>query len=50
VDKVKLMMSKNGLSAHDVQAFQVDGKYQVEFHLEFEQQHEFVARIPWSMR
>jgi len=42
VDKVKLMMSKSGLSAHDVQAFQVDGKYQVEFHLEFEQQHEFV--------
>ena len=43
VDKVKLMMSKSGLSAHDVQAFQVDGKYQVEFHLEFEQQHEFVS-------
>ena len=42
VDKVKLMMSKRGLSAHDVQAFQVDGKYQVEFNLEFEQHEEFV--------
>jgi cation diffusion facilitator family transporter len=42
VDKVKLMMSKSGLRAHDVQAFQVDGKYQVEFQLEFEQQQEFV--------
>ncbi|MGA7161008.1 MAG: cation diffusion facilitator family transporter [Bacteroidota bacterium] len=42
VDKVKLMMSKRGLSAHDVQAFQVDGKYQIEFHLEFEQKQEFV--------
>ena len=41
-DKVKLMMSKSGLSAHDIQAFQVDGKYQVEFQLEFEQQQEFV--------
>ena len=43
VDKVKLMMSKRGLSAHDVQAFQVEGKYQVEFHLEFDRQHEFVT-------
>jgi len=43
VDKVKLMMSKSGLSAHDVQAFQVDGRYQVEFHLEFDRQHEFVS-------
>ena len=42
VDKVKLMMSKRGLSAHDVQAFQIDGKYQVEFQLEFEQHQEFV--------
>jgi cation diffusion facilitator family transporter len=42
VDKVKLMMSKSGLSAHHVQAFQVDGKFQVEFQLEFEQQEEFV--------
>lgn len=42
VDKVKLMMTKSGLRAHDVQAFQVDGKYQVEFQLEFEQQQEFV--------
>ncbi|HTY12283.1 MAG TPA: cation diffusion facilitator family transporter [Bacteroidota bacterium] len=42
VDKVKLLLSKKGLSTHDVQAFQVDGRYQVEFHLEFGQQHEFV--------
>jgi len=42
VDKVKLMMSKSGMSAHDVQAFQIDGKFQVEFHLEFEQEQEFV--------
>ncbi len=43
VDKVKLMMSKRGLSAHDVQAYQIEGRYQVEFHLEFDQQHEFVS-------
>lgn len=42
VDKVKLMMSKSGLIAHDVQAFQIDGKYQVEFQLEFDQQKDFV--------
>ena len=42
VDKVKLMMANAGLTAHDVQAFQVDGKYQVEFQLEFEQEQDFV--------
>ena len=42
VDKVKLLIAKSGLRAHDVQAFQVDGKYQVEFQLEFEQEQEFV--------
>ena len=42
VDKVKLMMAMKGLTAHDVQAFQTDGQFQVEFHLEFAQQQDFV--------
>lgn len=41
-DKVKLMMSKAGLSAHDIRAFQVKGKYQVEFQLEFDERQDFV--------
>jgi len=42
VDKVKLMMAGVGLSAHDICAFQVGGKYQVEFQLEFEEHEDFV--------
>ena len=40
--KVKLMMSDAGYSAHDVRAFQVNGKYQVEFQIEFEEHQDFV--------
>ncbi|MDE3056936.1 MAG: cation diffusion facilitator family transporter [Bacteroidota bacterium] len=35
VDKVKLLLSREGWSAHDVQAFLVNGSYQVEFQIEF---------------
>ncbi len=42
VDKVKLMMLTNGLNAHDVQAFLVNGRYQVEFQLEFDKEQDFV--------
>jgi cation diffusion facilitator family transporter len=35
VDKVMLLLSREGWRAHDVQAFLVDGKYHVEFQIEF---------------
>ncbi len=41
VDKVKLMLEREGRRAHDVQAFLVDGKYQVEFQIEFPSQGDF---------
>ncbi|HTX17249.1 MAG TPA: cation diffusion facilitator family transporter [Bacteroidota bacterium] len=41
-DKVKLMMASAGLTAHDVRAFEVNGRYQVEFQLEFEEHEDFV--------
>lgn len=37
VDKVKLLLSREGWQGHDVQAFLVDGKYHVEFQIEFPQ-------------
>jgi divalent metal cation (Fe/Co/Zn/Cd) transporter len=49
-EKIKLMMSEEGLIAHDVQVFKVNGKSQVEFQLEFDQEdflrvHEAVTKI-----
>ena len=36
------MMASAGLTAHDVRAFEVNGRYQVEFQLEFEEHEDFV--------
>ncbi len=42
VDKVKMILSRQNFIAHDVQVFQISGKYQVEFQLEFGRQQDFV--------
>ncbi len=54
-EKVKLMMTEEGLIAHDVQVFMVNGKSQVEFQLEFDQEdflrvHEAVDRIETKIK
>jgi cation diffusion facilitator family transporter len=41
-EKVRLLMSRNGLIAHDVQTYSVSGAYQVEFQLEFAKDEDFV--------
>ncbi|MGE5315750.1 MAG: cation diffusion facilitator family transporter [Acidobacteriota bacterium] len=51
IDKVKLLLSRERLTAHDVQAFEVNGRYQIEFQIEFvpdekfTDAHERVTRI-----
>jgi cation diffusion facilitator family transporter len=42
IDKVKLLLSRERLIAHDVQVFLVQGKYQIEFQLEFVPNEEFI--------
>lgn len=42
IDKVKLLLSRERLTAHDVQVFQVGGRYQIEFQLEFVPNEEFI--------
>jgi cation diffusion facilitator family transporter len=41
-DKIKLMMQRDGLIAHNVRAFRVNGQYKVEFHVEFGTKEKFV--------
>jgi cation diffusion facilitator family transporter len=43
IDKVKLLLSQERLTAHDVQVFEVHGKYQIEFQLEFVPDEKFVS-------
>lgn len=42
IDKVKLLLSRERLTAHDVQVFLVDGKYQIDFQLEFVPNEKFI--------
>ncbi|HLP15890.1 MAG TPA: cation diffusion facilitator family transporter [Bacteroidota bacterium] len=42
IDKVKLLLSRERLTAHDVQVFEVHGRYQIEFQLEFVPDEKFV--------
>jgi cation diffusion facilitator family transporter len=42
IDKVKLLLSRERLTAHDVQVFEVNGRYQIEFQLEFVPDEKFV--------